>query len=86
MFYRIGYNLVGDNVIVVCDNYRKDEFLKDNRNELNNVKYMNKREFIHKFYFDYNKKTIYELCKRYNYSYDIALMCIENIYYIDKFF
>ena len=77
------YNLVGGTVVIVCDDYRKDELLKNNRNKLSNIKYMNKLEFIHKFYFDYDKKTIYELCKKYNYSYDIALMYLESIYYIE---
>ena len=77
------YNLIGGTVIIVCDDYRKYELLKNNRNKLSNIKYMNKLEFIHKFYFDYDKKTIYELCKKYNYSYDIALMYLENIYYIE---
>ena len=59
------YNLIGGTVNIVCDDYRKYELLKNNRNKLSNIKYMNKLEFIHKFYFDYDKKTIYELCKKY---------------------
>ena len=77
------YNLVGGTVVIVCDDYRKDELLKNNRNKLSSVKYMSKQEFIRKFFFDYDKRTIYELCKKYNYSYDIALMYLESIYYIE---
>ena len=71
-------------MIIVCDDYRKNELLKNNRNKFSNIKYMNKLEFIRKFYFDYDKRTIYELCKKYNYSYDTALMYLENIYYIES--
>ena len=78
------YNLVGGTVVIVCDDYRKDELLKNNRNKLSSVKYMSKQEFIRKFFFDYDKRTIYELCRKYDYSYDAALMYLENINYIDN--
>ena len=78
------YNFVGDTMIIVCEKYRKEELLKKNSNKLSNIKYMSKLEFIHKFYFDYNNKTIYELFKKYNFTYDTALMYLKNIYYIEN--
>ena len=73
-------------MIIVCDNYKKDELLNSS-NKLSNVKYMSKREFIHKFYFDYDKRTIYELCKKYCFNYENSKMYLDNIYYIeDKYY
>ena len=73
-------------MIIVCDNYRKDELLSKS-NKLSNVKYMNKIEFIHKFYFDYDKRTIYELCEYYGFNYENSKMYLDNIYYIeDKYY
>ena len=73
-------------MIIVCDNYKKDELLSKN-NKLSNVKYMNKIEFIHKFYFDYDKHAIYELCKYYGFNYENSKMYLDNIYYIeDKYY
>ena len=77
------YNLIGDKMIIVCDNIRKDIILNSNTNKsLSNIKFMTKKEFIHSFYFDYNKKTIYEVMKKYNCNYDIAKIYLENIYYV----
>ena len=73
-------------MIIVCDNYKKDELLNRN-NKLSNVKYMSKRDFIHKFYFDYDKRTIYELCEYYGFNYENSKMYLDNIYYIeDKYY
>ena len=40
-------------MIIVCDSYKKNELLSKS-NKLSNVKYMNKIEFIHKFYYSTN--------------------------------
>ena len=73
-------------MIIVCDNYKKDELLSKS-NKLSNVKYMNKIEFIHKFYFDYDKRTIYELCEYYGFNYENSKMYLDSIYYIeDKYY
>lgn len=69
-------------MIIVCDSYKRDELLSKN-NKLSNVKYMSKKEFIHKFYFDYDKRTIYELCKYYGFNYENSKMYLDNIYYIE---
>ena len=74
-------------MIIVCDSYKKNELLKKNSNKLSNMKYMSKKEFIHKFYFDYDKRTIYELCKEYGFNYENSKIYLDNIYYIeDKYY
>ena len=71
-------------MLIVCSCNRKDELLKNSNNKLSIVKYMSKLEFIHRFYFDYDKKTIYELCKKYNVTYNNAMVYLDNLYYIDN--
>ena len=71
-------------MLIVCSSNRKDELLNNNNNKLSDVKYMSKLEFIHRFYFDYDKKTIYDLCKKYNVTYNNAMIYLDNLYYIDN--
>lgn len=78
------YNLIGGKMIIVCDFLRKDVILNDNLDKsLRNIKFMTKRDFIHSFYFDYDKKTIYEVMEKYNCNYDIAKIYIDNSYYVE---
>ena len=54
-------------MILVCEKYKKDEILKNLYDKpLEQIKFMTKLEFIKSFYFDYDKKTIYMLCKEYS--------------------
>ena len=72
-------------MILVCEKYKKDEILKNLYDKpLEQIKFMTKLEFIKSFYFDYDKKTIYMLCKEYSCSYDTALIYLKNLYYIDN--
>lgn len=71
-------------MILVCDNYKKDEILKGLEKEpLKQIKFFNKSDFIKSFYFDYNNKTVYELCKNFKCNYDTALIYLKNLYYIE---
>lgn len=47
-----------------------------------NIKFMSLEEFIKKYTFDYDNKTIYNLMKAYNINYDTALVYLDNLYYI----
>ena len=72
-------------MIIVSTNSGKDEILKTLENEtLKNIKFMTKVEFIHSFYFDYDEKTVYELCKKFSINSEIAKIYLENLYYIDN--
>lgn len=71
-------------MIIICDEIRKNTILNNDTNEfLRNVKYMTKRDFIHNFYFEYDKETIYEVMKKYNCNSDIAKIYLDNIYYVE---
>ena len=70
--------------LIVCSNKTKEKILLDlNDKPMMNISFMNKKEFIHNYYFDYNEKTIYYLMDKYHYKYDIALEYLNNLYYIE---
>lgn len=48
------------------------------------IKYLSIKEFIHKYYFDYDEKTIMYIVNKYNVRYDIASKYLENIYYVEN--
>lgn len=48
-----------------------------------NIKFMSLEDFVKKYTFDYNKKTIYNLMKQYNINYDTATIYLKNLYYIN---
>ena len=47
-----------------------------------NIKFMTLEEFIKKYVFDYDNKTIYCVMDRYNVNYDTAVIYLNNLYYI----
>lgn len=70
--------------ILLIPNNIKKEIIKTVREKYYNynVKFMSLEEFIKKYTFDYNNKTIYNLMKSYQINYDTALIYLNNIYYI----
>ena len=47
-----------------------------------NIKFMSLEEFVKKYIFDYNNKTIYYLMKEYGINLSSALVYLNNLYYI----
>lgn len=74
--------LVSDSIIITPNGY-KEYFLK-NIKKLVNIKFMTLEELIKNIIFDYDENTIFYIMNKYNVSYEIALIYIENIYYIDN--
>ena len=72
--------------IVLIPNNIKKEIIKLAREKYYNynIKFMSLEDFIKKYTFDYNNKTIYYLIKEYNINYDTALIYLNNLYYIDN--
>lgn len=69
---------------IVPDNIKREILLFVSNNKmLVNISFYTIEELLKKVYFDYNEKTIYELSKKYNISYDDALLMINNMYYIN---
>ena len=72
-----------DNSLVICNNsLKKDLLLSISQNKiLKNIKYMNIKEFIDNYFGTYSKDSIYYLMKKYEYSYDVALEYLNNLFY-----
>lgn len=77
--------IVEDNLLIICDNDIKKKMLSFLNAEKNiyDIKFMNINEVVKKLYFDYDKESIYYLMNKYNLTYEIAKIYIDNMYYID---
>ncbi len=77
---------IKDNSIIILPNKIKNNTIKKIRkiNPLLNIKFMSIDELIHNYLFDYDEKTIYYLINRYKIKYEIAIMYLKNLYYIDE--
>ena len=73
---------INKETIIICSDSDRDVFLR--RNKLVNIKVMDIKEFIRKFCFDYDENTILYVMNKYNVRYEIALMYIKNLYYIEE--
>ena len=73
-----------NNSIILIPNNKKNNIIKELNKTLLNIKIMSIEEFIKKYIFDYNKKTIYKLMKKENIKYDTAKNYIKNLYYIEN--
>lgn len=73
-----------DAIVVVNDGY-KTNFIRNLRKEkkLLNVKVMGLNEFKKKFYFDYNKESVYRVKEKFSVVKSVAEMYIENLYFIN---
>ncbi len=71
--------------IIVCTNEEKmrvlDTISKDNN--LYNIKFMSKEEFINNYYFSYDESVIQYLMDKYNFNLDVCKVYLKNLYVID---
>ena len=74
---------IENNSVLLVSNKEKKKVLKSLNDKLLNVKIMSIEEFIKRYTFNYDDKTIYNLMKHYNIKYDVAKNYIKNIYYVD---
>ena len=75
---------IENNSILLIPNTKKEEIIKKINQKHLNIKTMTLQEFIKKYTFNYNEKTIYSLMKKENIKYDIAKNYIDNIYYVES--
>lgn len=73
-----GFN---NKVLIVKDETKKN-FIELLNGKLVNVKILTLTEFKKKYFFDYDNKTIYYICNKYNVIPEIATIYLENIYYV----
>lgn len=71
--------------IVLMPNSIKNNIIKEVRNKYYNynIKFLSLEEFIEKYTFSYNNRTIYYLMREYNLNLSSAMVYIKNLYYID---
>ena len=72
---------IKNETVIICNDSDKKHLLM--RNKLINIKIMNIKEFVSKYCFDYDENAIIYIMKKYNIKYEIALMYINNLYYVE---
>ncbi len=74
---------IKNNSVIICDKVKKTQILK-NAKKLLDIKFFTMQKFIKEYLFDYDEKAIIYLINKYNIKYEIALMYLKNIYYIEN--
>lgn len=76
---------VQDGTILVVPSGIKNEIIKEVRGNfsLREIKFMDINEFQRQFYFTYDNKTIYYLMNKYKWKYEVCLVYLKNLYYIE---
>ena len=71
--------------IIVCPTEEKMNLLENNEinNDLLDIKFMTKEEYLNHYFYEYNENAIYYLMKKYNYNIDVAKVYLNNMIYID---
>ena len=79
-------DFIKDNSILVIPNNIKENIIKNVRinNKTLNIKVFSLEEFINNLTYTYNEETIYNLMKQENINYNISLIYLNNIKYIDS--
>lgn len=72
-----------NNKIIIIHDRLKTSLLELLSGKLINTKIITLSELKRNYYFDYDKKTIYYVSKKYDYVYDIAKSLVENLYYVN---
>ena len=75
-------NDIKNETIIICNESDKRKILM--KNKLINIKIMNMKQFISKYCFDYDDATVIYVMEKYNVKYEIALVYIKNLYYVEN--
>lgn len=78
-------NNLKDNVLLIVPSYLKQKVIMvlGKSHELKNIKVVSFNSFLDNFLFSFNEKTIYHLMSKYNLKYDLAVMYLNNLRYIE---
>ena len=73
-----------DNKILIINNGMKSSLLKliNESDKLLNIKLITLSELKKKYFFDYDKETIYYICNNYNVISEVAKIYLDNLYYV----
>ncbi len=73
-----------DNTLLIIPNHLKETIILSFCDELKNIKIMTESEFLKKYYFDYDLETIYYLMNKYKLKYEVVLIYLKNLYYVEN--
>ena len=75
-----------DNSIIITDSCNKKRVIKylSSLNKVVNTRIMTSKELLDNYYYTYDEETIYYVMTKYHVKYDIALIYLNNLYYVDK--
>ena len=73
-----------DNTLLIIPNHLKETILLSFCDELKNIKIMTESEFLKIYYFDYDLETIYYLMNKYKLKYEVVLIYLKNLYYVEN--
>lgn len=73
-----------DNTLLIIPNHLKETILLSFCDELKNIKIMTESKFLKKYYFDYDLETIYYLMNKYKLKYEVVLIYLKNLYYVEN--
>lgn len=81
----IDFDCIDNNtLLIVPSSYKKNILLEmSSKKVLKSINVIDINEFIRKYLFDYDSKTLYYVMNKYNVKVDIALVYIKNLYYIN---
>ena len=74
---------LNDNTLLITPYNIKKRILKENK-QIKQINALTKEELRKKVLFDYNKETIMYLVNKYKLKVEVALMYLNNMYYIDN--
>lgn len=74
-----------ENRIIICPNDEKMNILDNYSKEenLHNIKFLNKKEFINNYFFSYDEQALQYLMDKYNYNLDVCKVYLKYLYVID---
>ena len=72
--------------LIITDNKKEILNYLNNSKKLLSIKIMSYKEFIDFFFGYVNSEALYYLVKKYNYSYEVANMYLNNFLYIDNLY
>lgn len=75
-----------NNMLIICPNEEKIKILHtlEQQNNLYNIKFMTKQEYLNNYFFTYQDNAILYLMKKYHYKVDVCKVYLKYLYVIDE--
>lgn len=79
-------NELKDNTLIVVPSYLKESIIEEITadSKLKNIKVMSFDSFLDNFLFSFDEKTIYHLMSNYSLKYDLAVMYLNNLRFVEN--